>query len=156
MNDDFTPIGRRFRGFLPVVVDVETGGFIPATDALLEMAAVFVECDQDGALRRGRTVRYHVRPFEGSRVDPASLAVNGIDPWHPLRPAVEGGGAAVDHFVARAVRLARGRDLGVGHRMAAGLAGHCSTVMMGWPVPGLTDQPVSPTGESASLSLTAV
>jgi ribonuclease T len=89
MNEDFTPIGRRFRGFLPVVVDVETGGFIPATDALLEMAAVFVVCDQNGTLRRGRTVRYHVRPFEGSRVDPASLAVNGIDPWHPLRPAVD-------------------------------------------------------------------
>jgi len=82
-------IGSRFRGFLPVVVDVETGGFVAATDALLEIAAVFVECSPGGSLMRGRTVRYHVRPFAGARVDPASLAVNGIDPWHPLRPAVE-------------------------------------------------------------------
>ncbi|MED5420384.1 MAG: hypothetical protein VYD01_02905, partial [Pseudomonadota bacterium] len=32
----------RFRGFLPVVVDVETGGFNCKTDALLEIAAVFL------------------------------------------------------------------------------------------------------------------
>jgi ribonuclease T len=81
-------IGTRFRGFLPVVVDVETGGFVPATDALLEIAAVFIGTAADGRLRRGPTLRYHVRPFDGARIDPASLAVNGIDPWHPLRPAV--------------------------------------------------------------------
>jgi ribonuclease T len=83
-----TPIGQRFRGFLPVVVDVETGGFVAATDALLEIAAVGLVIGEDGQLRRGETWRYHVKPFEGSRIDPASLAVNGIDPWHPLRPAV--------------------------------------------------------------------
>ena len=33
-------LADRFRGFLPVVVDVETGGFNPATDALLEVAAM--------------------------------------------------------------------------------------------------------------------
>jgi len=77
----------RFRGFLPVVVDVETGGFIAATDALLEIAAVMLSIDTSGRLVRGATVRQHVRPFEGARMDPASLAVNGIDPWHPLRLA---------------------------------------------------------------------
>lgn len=81
-------IGQRFRGFLPVVVDVETGGFQAATDALLEIAAVELVLDEHGLLRRGETWRYHVKPFEGSRIDPASLAVNGIDPWHPLRPAI--------------------------------------------------------------------
>lgn len=88
MPDEARRIGRRFRGFLPVVVDVETGGFIAATDALLEIAAVLIETAPDGRLVRGNTYRYHVRPFEGARLDPASLAVNGIDPWHPLRPAV--------------------------------------------------------------------
>jgi ribonuclease T len=78
---------ERFRGFLPVVVDVETGGFIAATDALLEIAAVMMSLDASGRLVRGATVRQHVRPFEGARMDPASLAVNGIDPWHPLRLA---------------------------------------------------------------------
>ena len=78
----------RFRGFLPVVVDCETGGFNSATDALLEIAAVMVELDPDGLLRRTQTWRYHVQPFQGARMDPASLAVNGIDPHHPLRPAL--------------------------------------------------------------------
>ena len=77
----------RFRGFLPVVVDVETGGFVAATDALLEIAAVLLKIDANGRVVRDATVRQHVRPFEGARMDPASLAVNGIDPWHPLRIA---------------------------------------------------------------------
>lgn len=81
-------LARRFRGFLPVVVDVETGGFVAATDALLEIAAVLIDVDAEGRLRRGVTHSYHVRPFEGARIDPASLAVNGIDPFHPLRPAL--------------------------------------------------------------------
>jgi ribonuclease T len=88
MQEPESKIGKRFRGFLPVVVDVETGGFNPATDALLEIAAVVIGIDADGKLARGRTYRHHVRPFDGARLDPASLAVNGIDPWHPLRPAV--------------------------------------------------------------------
>lgn len=78
---------ERFRGFLPVVVDVETGGFIAATDALLEIAAVLLTIDADGRVVRGATIREHVKPFAGGRLDPASLAVNGIDPYHPLRIA---------------------------------------------------------------------
>ena len=46
-------LSRRFRGFLPVVVDLETGGFNCRTDALLEMAAVLLTMDDDGTLRRG-------------------------------------------------------------------------------------------------------
>jgi ribonuclease T len=83
----------RFRGFLPVVVDVETGGFNSATDALLEIAAVLLRIDADGCLVREVTIREHVRPFEGGRLDPASLAVNGIDPYHPLRIAAAEGDA---------------------------------------------------------------
>jgi ribonuclease T len=96
----------RFRGFLPVVVDVETGGFNASTDALLEIAAVLLEIDTQGRLVRGATHREHVRPFEGGRLDPASLAVNGIDPWHPLRIASTEGDAlgAIFGEVRRAVR----------------------------------------------------
>jgi ribonuclease T len=79
----------RFRGFLPVVVDVETGGFNSKTDALLEIAAVFVDFGDGGILTRGQTIRYHVKPFEGANMEAASLAVNGIDPHHPLRPAID-------------------------------------------------------------------
>jgi ribonuclease T len=54
-------MGNRFRGFLPVVVDVETGGFNSKTDALLEVAAVLLEMDDEGLLHRSETIRYHVR-----------------------------------------------------------------------------------------------
>ena len=94
----------RFRGFLPVVVDVETGGFNAKTDALLEIAAVLLEFDDHGKLRRGETIRYHVKPFEGANLEPASLAVNGIDPDHPLRPAIDERDALQRIF--REVRLA--------------------------------------------------
>lgn len=91
MSNDFTPptMNNRFRGFLPVVVDVETGGFNSATDALLEIAATFVDFDGDGLLRRVNSVRFHVLPFAGANLDPVSLEVNGIDPHHPLRPAID-------------------------------------------------------------------
>ena len=82
------PMARRFRGFLPVVIDVECGGFNPNTDALLEIAAVLIEIQGDGTLRPGEGWRYHVQPFPGAKVEAASLAVNGIDPYHPLRPAI--------------------------------------------------------------------
>lgn len=85
---DTLPMARRFRGFLPVVVDVECGGFNPNTDALLEIAAVLVEIQGDGTLKPGEGWRYHVQPFAGSKIEAASLAVNGIDPHHPLRPAI--------------------------------------------------------------------
>jgi len=81
-------IAKRFRGFLPVVVDVETGGFNAATDALLEIAVVLVRMDETGRLYRHETAAYHVKPFEGSNLEAASLEVNKIDPFHPLRPAV--------------------------------------------------------------------
>ena len=115
----------RFRGFLPIVVDVETGGFNAATDALLEIAAVLVELDPAGKLVRGATYREHVRPFEGSRLDPASLAVNGIDPWHPLRIASAEGDALGFIFgeVRRAVREQQcTRAILVGHNASFDLA----------------------------------
>ncbi len=77
----------RFRGFLPVVVDVETGGFNARTDALLEVSAVLIDMQDDGNVTLGRQFTTHVIPFEGANLEPKSLEVNGIDPWHPLRPA---------------------------------------------------------------------
>ena len=82
-------IAGRFRGFLPVVIDVETGGFNSSTDALLEIAAVLLKLDHNGDLVPAEAFRYLVKPFEGSRLDPASLKITGIDPFHPLRPAID-------------------------------------------------------------------
>jgi ribonuclease T len=111
----------RFRGFLPVVVDVETGGFNASTDALLEIAAVLLRFDDQGSLRRDETFRYHVKPFDGANLDPASLAVNGIDPDHPLRPAIDERDALQRVFrdVRRAIREANcTRAILVGHNSA--------------------------------------
>lgn len=105
VSDSLT-IAQRFRGFLPVAVDVETGGFNCKTDALLEIAAVLIKPLADGTLARGETFRYHVKPFEGANLEPASLAINGIDPHHPLRPAIDERDALQRIFreVRRAVR----------------------------------------------------
>jgi ribonuclease T len=85
---DRLPLANRFRGFMPVVIDVECGGFNPNTDALLEIAAVLIDLQPDGRLAPGDNWRFHVQPFPGAKLEPASLAVTGIDPFHPLRPAI--------------------------------------------------------------------
>ena len=99
-------MAQRFRGFLPVVVDVETGGFNAATDALLEVAAVLLELEPDGVLIRGETIRVHIEPFPGSNIEPEALEITGIDPSHPLRPALPEKEALMRVFreVRRAVR----------------------------------------------------
>ena len=80
-------MSRRFRGFLPVVVDVETGGFDHKKDALLEIAAVLLTIDEQGHMDVGEHYTAHVEPFEGANMDPKSLAITGIDPYHPFRMA---------------------------------------------------------------------
>jgi ribonuclease T len=77
----------RFRGFLPVVIDLETGGFNPATDALLELAAITLRFEE-GELVRGEHFFFHVEPFHGANLEPSALEFTGIDPRSPLRRAV--------------------------------------------------------------------
>ncbi|MBB6182754.1 ribonuclease T [Oleiagrimonas soli] len=81
-------MANRFRGFLPVVVDVETGGFDSQRDALLEIAVAVTRMDGDGVLHFDAPVLARVKPFEGANLDPRALEVTGIDPDHPLRAAV--------------------------------------------------------------------
>lgn len=81
-------ISRRFRGYLPVVVDVETGGFDAKTDALLEIAATIIGMDREGRLQLAETHAFHILPFEGAHIDPKALEFNGIDPDHPFRMAL--------------------------------------------------------------------
>ena len=78
----------RFRGFLPVVIDVETGGFIASTDAVLEVAATTVRMDEEGLLSVHRTYDFHIHPFEGANIEQSALDFTGIDPYHPFREAV--------------------------------------------------------------------
>jgi ribonuclease T len=83
-----TAISQRFRGYLPVVVDVETAGFNAQTDALLEIAAVILRMNERGELEPTAVNSCHVEPFEGANLDPKALAFNGIDPYHPFRDAL--------------------------------------------------------------------
>ena len=82
-------ICNRFRGFLPVIVDIETGGFTASTDAMLEIAATIVRMDEEGQMLVHRTYSYHVKPFEGANIEQAALDFTGIDPYHPFREAVD-------------------------------------------------------------------
>ncbi|AUH02504.1 ribonuclease T [Pectobacteriaceae bacterium CE70] len=87
-KNNLNVLSARFRGFYPVVIDVETAGFNAKTDALLEIAAVTLKMDDNGWLLPDQTLHFHVEPFEGSILQPEALAFNGIDPTNPLRGAV--------------------------------------------------------------------
>ena len=78
-------ISKRFRGFLPIIVDVETAGFEPKVHALLEIAAVPVQFNNVGHLEPTDCIATHVEPFPGSQLDQKALEFNGIDPHHPFR-----------------------------------------------------------------------
>ena len=81
-------MSKRFRGFLPVVTDIETAGFNPNTDALLEIAIVLLIIDEEGKIHPEKTHFSHVLPFPHANLDPAALEFTQIDPYHPFRFAV--------------------------------------------------------------------
>src|SRR4249919_674683 len=100
----FRKMCDRFRGYLPVVVDVETGGFDWTRHALLEIAAIPIDLDADGHFVLGDVVSAHVVPAPGTEIDPKSLEVTGIIIDHPFRMAKQEK-EALDHIFA-AVRAA--------------------------------------------------
>ena len=93
----FKPMAERFRGFLPVVVDVETGGFDWNKHALLEIAAVPIELDEHGRFVPGEVAQV--------------LAHLG------------GAGGAVEADHVDAERLERGQRHGPGQRADRGSGG---------------------------------
>ena len=95
----FRRMAERFRGYLPVVVDVETGGFDWNRHALLEIAVLPLELDDDGLLVPGKTTNAHVVPAPGLDIDPKSLEITGIRLDHPFRLAKEER-PALDHVFA--------------------------------------------------------
>lgn len=86
-KDPNSLLAQRFRGYLPVIIDVESGGFNAQTDALLEIAAVTLRMDDDGQLHRHETFSFHLEPFEGSNIEQAALDFTGIDLDDPDRMA---------------------------------------------------------------------
>ncbi|MBZ2188375.1 MAG: ribonuclease T [Alcanivorax sp.] len=118
MSESRSSMALRFRGFLPVVVDVETGGFNANTDALLEVAAVTLEMDHEGLLRPAERVHYHVDPFDGANLEQAALDFTGIDPHNPLR------GAVPEEMALRGVFEAVRKSVKANHCKRAILVGH--------------------------------
>jgi ribonuclease T len=88
-NQENPVLARRFRGYLPIVVDIETSGFSPKENALLEIAAVITDMDENGRLRIAETHSSHVKPFPGAKIEPSALSFNKIDPYHPFRFALD-------------------------------------------------------------------
>lgn len=80
-------LANRFRGFFPVIIDVETGGFNATTDALLEVAAVTLCMNADGVLQPSKKYFHNVEPFKGANIEKSALEFTGIDPHNPLRMA---------------------------------------------------------------------
>jgi ribonuclease T len=91
-------IAQRFRGFLPVVIDVETGGFNAKTDAMLEIAAVILEMDSQGNLQIKDHYSKNIEPFPGAVIEQAALEFTGIDIYDPERNAEEEGDALREIF----------------------------------------------------------
>jgi ribonuclease T len=82
-------LNKRFRGYYPVVVDIETSGLNADTDAILEIAAIMPAMDEQGYLYAAEEIHFHVLPFEGANLDPKALKFTGIDPFNPLRGAID-------------------------------------------------------------------
>lgn len=101
-----SPLALRFRGFLPVVVDIETGGFNAETDAVLQIGAVLLDMEPGGQLLPSKSLFYEVHPFEGANLDAAALEFNGIAPYALARQAIDERSALTDFFqqVRRAVK----------------------------------------------------
>lgn len=89
MSDATPRLNQRFRGYFPVVIDVETAGFNCQTDALLELAAVTLKMDENGVVSPDQTIHFHINPFEGANLEQSALDFNGIDPYCALRGAID-------------------------------------------------------------------
>lgn len=125
MTDDKSQMAKRFRGYLPVVIDIETAGFNPNRNPLLEIAASITTMDDDGLIHADDCLHYHVLPFKNAELDQAALDFTGIDPYHPFRMAIDED-KAIRH-IFKAVRQAL-KDQGcqrailVGHNPAFDLS----------------------------------
>jgi len=93
-------INERIRGYLPVVIDIETAGFNHQTDAMLEICAVIIGIDEAGKFYSKEPQHFHIEPFLGANLEPAALKFNGIDVDNPLRGAIDEKLALGDMFKA--------------------------------------------------------
>lgn len=121
MQELENPLASRFRGYLPVVVDIETAGFNTKKNPMLEIAAVIVERNQQGGLEITESHSSHIVPFKNCEMDEAALKFNGIDPYHPFRLALEEKEALMKLFIPIRAAIKRNqctKAILVGHNPA--------------------------------------
>lgn len=82
-------LNKRFDGYLPLVVDIETTGVNPLQNGLLEIAAVSIRLNEEEQYEPFETFICHVMPFEGAKIDPKAMEITKIDPYHPFRFAIQ-------------------------------------------------------------------
>jgi ribonuclease T len=134
-------LAKRFRGLLPIVVDVETSGLDASKNALLEVAAVTLDLDSMGKISPQETFSYFVEPFPGAVLDSEALAITGIDPLQPLRYAIPERQALERLFAHIRVQLASSgclRAVLVGHNAWFDLAFILAAVKRS----GIVDAPI--------------
>jgi ribonuclease T len=107
LEKDKPLLAYRFRGYLPVVIDIETAGFNANTDALLEIAATFLDMDDNGKLSIKESISFDIEPFAGANLEQAALDFTGIDPYDPARAAEDESDVLKELFreVRREVKL---------------------------------------------------
>jgi ribonuclease T len=108
MDTSENPLGKRFRGYMPVIIDIETSGFNPKKNALLEIAAVIVEFNSHRELEITERYSTHIIPFKNAELDESALKFNGIDPYHPFRMAIDETEAL--HMIFKPIRHAVKRN----------------------------------------------
>ena len=72
-------ISERFRGFLPVVVDLETGGLDPNKNPILELACSFLN-NENEKLVPHKSFSWDIKPQPNLEIDASSQLLTGIDP----------------------------------------------------------------------------
>ena len=78
----------RFRGYLPVILDLETGGFDSRCNPILELACAFVSMES-GQLQICEEFCWAVSPFSGAIIEESSLKITGINLDDPDRIQIE-------------------------------------------------------------------
>ncbi len=88
---------EKFRGFYPVVIDMETTGFNSKTNAILEICAINIDMF-NGILKPNEIFHCHISPFKNSILLKKNLDFNNINPYNPLRFAISENKAIEDLF----------------------------------------------------------
>ena len=71
-------INQRFRRFLPVVIDIETGGLDYRTAPILEIALYFLKME-NAELQLDDYIHFHIKPFTGSQAEEKSIEFIGYE-----------------------------------------------------------------------------